>query len=101
MEKRTFNFIKKLAIKVIIFTFIMVMVLFMMQSISPVVTNHLALSQMGNSDEAFVIFNTYNRFRPVFKYVFTGICILFTVYVAKDTYKFVKNIKNIEKEKDN
>ena len=101
MNELKSKFISKLAIKVIIFVFIMTVVLFIAQSVSPIMTNYLALGQMQNSDEAFVVMNTYNRFQPVIRIIFVGICILFTTSLVKDTYKFVKNINELKNEKEN
>lgn len=101
MNKLKQEFISKTAIKTIIFVLIMTTILFIAQSVSPIVSNNLALGQMQNSDEAFVIMNTYNKSRPIFNYTMVGICILFVISIVKDTIKFIKNIKNIENEKEN
>lgn len=101
MNELKSKFIAKLAIKVVIFALIMTAVLFIAQSVSPVMSNYLALGQMQNSDEAFVVMNTYNKFQPVIRIIFVGICILFATGLAKDTYKFVKNINEIKNEKEN
>lgn len=95
------KFISKTAIKIVIFAFLMTVILFIAQSVSPIVSNNLALGQMQNSDEAFVIMNTYNKFRPIFNYTMVGICVLFVISIVKDVIKFIKNIKDIENEKEN
>ena len=101
MKDLTKKFISKTIIKMIIFAILMSVILFIAQSVSPIVSNNLALGQMQNSDEAFVVMNTYNKARPIFNTIMVGICGLFTVAIAKDTYKFVKIIKTAEKEKEN
>lgn len=95
------KFISKTAIKIVIFAFLMTIILFIVQSVSPIVSNNLALGQMQNSDEAFVVMNTYNKLRPIFNYTMVGICILFVISIIKDAIKFTKNIKDIENEKEN
>lgn len=92
------KFISKTAIKIVIFAFIMTIILFIAQSVSPIVSNNLALGQMQNTDEAFVVMNTYNKVRPMFNTSMVGVCILFVISIVKDVFKFVKNIKEIEKE---
>ena len=92
------SFISKTAVKIVIFVFIMSIILFIAQSASPIVSNSLAIGQMQNSDEAFVVMNTYNKVRPMFSMAMIGICILFAISIVKDTIKFVKNIKDVEKE---
>ena len=95
------KFISKTSIKIVIFAFLMTVILFIAQSVSPIVSNNLALGQMQNSDEAFVIMNTYNKLRPIFNYTMVGICVLFVISIVKDVIKFIKNIKDIENEKEN
>ena len=92
------KFISKTAIKIVIFVFLMTIILFIAQSISPVVSNNLALGQMQNTDEAFVVMNTYNKLRPMFNTAMVGVCVLFVISIVKDVFKFAKNIKEIEKE---
>lgn len=101
MRELKTKFITKLATKIIIFAFIMTIILIISQSVSPIITNYISLDQMQNSDEAFVVMNTYNKIQPVIRIVFVGICILFATSLAKDTYKFVKNINEIKNEKEN
>ena len=101
MKDLTKKFISKTIIKVIIFAFLMSIILFVARSVSPIVSNNLALGQMQNSDEAFIVMNTYNQSRPIFNTTMVGICGLFAVAIAKDTFKFVKIIKTAEKEKEN
>lgn len=87
------KFIIKTASKIIIFAFLMIVAAAIMSSLSPVVSNEIALGQMQNSDEAFILMNTYNKVRPVISAVFTGITIWFTCTIVRDTYKFFKNQK--------
>lgn len=87
------KFIFKTASKIIMFTFLMIVAAAVAQSLSPVVSNEMALTQMENSNELFVVMNTYNKIRPIISAVFTGVAIWFTCTIARDTYKFFKNQK--------
>lgn len=87
------KFIFKMATRIIAFAFLMIIVSAVIQSLSPVVSNEIALGQMQNSDEAFVLMNAYNKVRPIISAVFAGITIWFTCTIVRDTYKFFKNQK--------
>ena len=94
------QFVKKTIRKVVMFTFLMIIVASIAQSMSPVISNELALTQMQNSNEIFVIVNTYNKVRPIANSIYVGIIIWFTYMLGRDVYKFVKTI-NVENEKEN
>lgn len=87
------KFIIKMATKIIMFSFLMIAAAAIMSSLSPVVSNEIALGQMQNSNETFVFMNAYNTVRPVISVVFAGITIWFTCTIARDIYKFFKNQK--------
>lgn len=57
------EFVKKSVVKTVIFTIVMCIIASIAQSLSPVVSNALALTQMQNSDEMYVLMNTYNTLR--------------------------------------
>lgn len=92
------NFAMKIALKAIIFALIMFGVAAVSQAISPVVSNELALTQMQNSNEMYILMDTYNKIRPIVSVAYTGIILLFICTIARDTYKFVKNMNENEKE---
>lgn len=94
------HFIKKTAVKVIIFAVLMFIVAAVGQSASPVISNSMALGQMQNSDEMYILMDTYNRVRPIVSVAFAGIILLFTGAIARDIFKLVKTI-NTENEKEN
>ena len=87
------KFIYKTASKIIIFSFLMIVAAAITSSMSPVVSNEMALGQMQNSNEVFVLMSTYNKIRPAVSAVFAGITIWFTCTIARDTCKFFKNQK--------
>jgi type III secretory pathway component EscS len=97
--KEIAKFVRRLAIRVIIFTFVMIVVAAVWQSVSTIISNYIAMTQMQNDDLAFVIMNVYNRVKPIGVGIY-GLIILWFVYtLGRDTYKFVKkNNNNIEKE---
>lgn len=95
------KFITKTAVKIVIFAVILILVTSLLQSISPIMSNQIALGQMQNSDEAFVFMNTYNKIRPIANIGLTVIGVLFAGTIARDTYKFIKSFENNnEKEKN-
>lgn len=91
------KFITKTIMKVIVFMFAMIIIGSIMQSMSPVISNEMALTQMENSNEMYILMNTYNKVRPIANAVYSGIIIFFVYTIGRDTYKFTKNYKN-EKE---
>ena len=94
------HFIKKTAVKVIIFAVLMFIVAAVGQSMSPVISNNMALGQMQNSDEMYILMDTYYKVRRIVSVAFAGIILLFTGSVARDIFKLVKTI-NTENEKEN
>lgn len=94
------HFIKKTTVKVIIFAVLMFIVAAVGQSMSPVISNNMALGQMQNSDEMYILMDTYYKVRPIVSAAFAGIILLFTGSVARDIFKLVKTI-NTENEKEN
>lgn len=66
---------------------------------NPMLTNDLALTQMGNSDTYIAIMGIYNTVKPIVNIVFTVIISAFLGLIGRDTYKFVTyTIKEFEKE---
>ena len=94
------RFIIKIARRIIWFACLMILVSTVAQSVSPIVSNEMALGQMQNSNEAYILMNTYNKVRPIITAVYSGIIIWFTSTIARDIYKFVKT-KNTKNEKEN
>lgn len=93
------KFIVKTVVKILIFACLMVIASSIVQS--PIITNEIALGQMQNYNESFILMDTYSRLRPAIGAICAGITLLFTCNIACDTYKFVKTIKNKnEKEKN-
>ena len=88
----TREFIKKIAIKVVIYSIISTIVLYAIGM--PILTNELALGQMENSDESYVEMETYNRVKPIISIIYGLVTVLFAATTIDDTHKFIKFIKN-------
>ena len=97
----TKQFIKKTARRTLIFVIVMFIVAAITQSISPVITNQMALTQMETSNELFIAMNTYNKLKPVVTIIYSCVILWFVCTLGRDTYKFVKNVNNAENEKEN
>ena len=92
------QFIKKTIVKVFIFSVVMVIISSIVYSMNPVLTNELALSQMQNSNEMYVLMNTYYKSRPILSFTYCIIIILFMRNIICDVHRFVKNINEENKE---
>lgn len=99
MKKRTTRFVKKTAVKIIIFAFVMLIATTVLNSISTIVSNNMALGQLQHSNEMYILMNTYSNIKQIGNYAVVGITLLFTGKIASDSYKFYKTVKN-EKEKN-
>lgn len=97
----TKQFVKKTIRRTLIFTFIMIIITAIAQSISPIISNELALTQMQNDDAMFVLMNTYNQIKPIFNITYSCVILWFVYTLGRDTYKFVKTINNTENKKEN
>lgn len=87
------QFVKKMIKKVMVFTILMIIVTAVGQSISPVMTNNLTLTQMQNSNEMYMLMNTYNKLRPIVNIVYVFIVSYFMGTIARDIHKFIKTIE--------
>ena len=87
------QFVKKMVKKVMIFTILMIAVTAVGQSFATIVTNELAMAQMENSNEMYMLMNTYNKLRPIVNLVYAFIVSYFIGTIARDIHKFVKTIK--------
>lgn len=96
----TKQFVKKTIRRMMIFAIVMFIVAAISQSMSPVISNSLALTQMQNDNVMFVVMDTYNRIKPIFNALYSCVILWFVYTLGRDTYKFVKTI-NTENEKEN
>ena len=93
----TKKFIIKTVAKIIIFAIVSIIALTLLQS--PIISNEIALGQMENSNELFLLMETYNKIRPFIVVIYSCIVLWFTGTVGYDTYKFIQT-KLKEKTKD-
>lgn len=93
------EFIKKTAIKLVIFSFILIVVSSIYQAIFPIIANQIALTQMQNYADSFVIVKMLTTIQKIAVAVKWIVIIVFMSIVGCDTYKFTKTIKE-NKEKN-
>lgn len=86
------KFIIKTVVKIIIFAIISTIALSLLTS--PVITNELALGQMENSNELYMLMETYNKIRPFIEIIYGFVTALFAGTIIGDTYKFIKTKTN-------
>lgn len=92
------NFTRSLIKKTIIFVVLVLLVTVVGRAISPVISNDLALTQMQNSDEMFVLMNSYERIKSIVKILYCVITGWFAGTILSDIRYFTETMKNIDKE---
>ena len=88
----TKRFIIKTTTKIIIYAIISTIALSLLTN--PIITNDLALGQMQNSNELYLLMETHNKTRPFISIIYGLITVLFAWTTISDTYKFIKTKKN-------
>lgn len=88
----TKKFIIKTTIKVLIYSIISTIALSLLRS--PIINNELALGQMENSNELYLLMDTYNRVRPFISIIYNLLTVFFAGTVIYDIYKFIKTKTN-------
>ena len=88
----TNKFIARTAIKVVVYSIISLVALCLVGT--PIITNELALGQMENSNELYVLMETYNKARPIISIIYGLITVLFAGTTIYDIYKFIKTKTN-------
>ena len=91
----TKRFIIKTAVKVIVFATISIIAMTLLGS--PVISNQVALGQMENSNELFILMDIYNKIKPIISVIYSCVVLLFIGTTGYDTYKFIKTKKTEEK----
>ena len=89
---KTKRFIYRLIIKIIIFTIFSVIVSTLFYG--PIITNELALTQIEQSNELYMLMETYNRLRPFISIIYGLIIAYFVGTTIYDIYKFIKTRTN-------
>ena len=86
------KFIIKTTTKIIIYAIISTIALSLLTN--PIITNELALGQMENSNELYLLMDTYNKIRPFISIIYGLITLLFAGTTICDIYKFIQTKKN-------
>ena len=84
----TKRFIIKTVIQIIIYAIISTIALSLLTI--PIITNELALGQMENSNELYLLMETYNKVRTFISVIYGFVTMLFAGTTICDTYKFIK-----------
>lgn len=88
----TKKFIIKTTIKILIYAIISTIALSLLTT--PIITNELALGQMENSNELYLLMETHNKIKPFITVIYWLITAAFAVTIGCDTYKFIKTKRN-------
>lgn len=88
----TKRFIIKTTIKVLTYAIFSTIALSLLTN--PIINNELALGQMQNSNELYLLMETYNKVRPFISVIYGLLTALFAWTTISDTYKFIKIKKN-------
>ncbi len=86
----TKRFVTKILTRLILFAALMIVVMTMVES--PILTNEVALGQMENSSEAFMLMGMFFSFRNLLKVIVWLIALLFGATIIRDIHKFIKSI---------
>jgi len=89
---KTKRFIYRLIIKIIIFSIFSAIVSTLLYG--PIITNELALTQMEQSNELYMLMESYNRLRPFISIIYGLITACFVGTTVYDIYKFIKTKTN-------
>lgn len=82
---------RKILVKLIVYIILLGMIAAVLQSVEPLVSAEIALGQMENSNESFVVLNSYNWLKSIRHAVYFVAWLMFTSTIARDVYKFIKN----------
>ena len=95
-------FIIKMSVRLTILLAILIIVsIYTNGVLNTITSNELALGQMENSTEAFVLIETYNGIIKPLVTLGTGLITMTVVILtALDTYKFIKTKEKNENEKE-
>ena len=83
----TKTFIIKLTIKILIYAIISVIALSLLNT--PIITNELALGQMENSNELYLLMETSNKLKPFIAVIYGFITGYFIGSIIYNIYKFI------------
>lgn len=88
----TKKFIIKTTIKIFIYAIITTIAFSFLTG--PIITNELAMGQMENSDELYLLMESYNKIKPIISVIYGFITVMFAWSITDNTYKFIQSKKN-------
>lgn len=88
----TKRFIIKMVTKIIMYAIVSTIAVYLLTN--PIINNNLALSQMENSDELYLLMETYNKVRPFISIIYGCITAFFAYSIIDNTIKFIKTKTN-------
>lgn len=88
----TKRFIFKTVVKIIIFVIFSIIVSTLLYG--PIITNELALTQMEQGNELYMLMESYNRLSPLLSIIYGLITTCFVGTTIYDIYKFIKTKTN-------
>lgn len=84
----TKKFVIKTTTKIITYTIISTIALSILTS--PIITNEIALGQMENSNELYLLMEIYFKSKPFISLIYGWITVLFAGSTIYDIYNFIK-----------
>lgn len=95
------QFIKKIATRAIVLTILLVVIVNFLGAFGTIISNELALGQMENSNEMYLLMELYNNtIKPVGYVLIIASSLIIATLTAMDTYKFIKTKEKNENEKE-
>lgn len=91
------KFITKIAVTIICYIAILIISVNVSIFTSPVVTNEVALNQMSNSNEAFLLMDTYFKLKPVAYIALGFVTVMFIIAIISEVKKYISNSKENNK----
>ena len=88
----TKKFIIKITIKILVYAITSTIAISLLTN--PIISNELALGQMQNSNELYLLMETYNKLRPFISIIYGLVTAWFAGTTIYDTYKFIKTRTN-------
>lgn len=92
----TIKFIRRTIIKIIIYAIVSTIILSLLNS--PIISNELALGQMQNSNELYLLMETYNN-KHFISIIYGCITAGFAATIIRDIYKFIQTKTKEKNEK--
>lgn len=89
----TQKYVFKLVAKIFILTIISI-IAFNYLLASPIISNDLALGQMTNSNEMYMLVQAYDKVKPIILIVYSCIAALLVGTTIYDTFKFINKGEN-------